>query len=86
LDRRGWQAIVARAVEDAKAGDARAREWLARYLVGDPAGGLMDLAIREHDGQTPETQVADAAAARQRAAERQQRMDELFSDFGRREP
>jgi hypothetical protein len=80
-----WQAIVERAVEDAKAGDARARDWLARYLVGEPAGGLMDLAIREHDGQTPEAQVADAAAARQRAAEREQRMDALFSDFGERE-
>jgi hypothetical protein len=32
-----WQAIVGRAVTDAKGGDAKAREWLGRYLVGDPA-------------------------------------------------
>jgi hypothetical protein len=30
-----WRKIVARAVEDAKQGDARAREWLSRYLIGD---------------------------------------------------
>jgi hypothetical protein len=29
-----WQAIVAKAVEDAKAGDAKAREWLAIHLIG----------------------------------------------------
>jgi len=29
-----WRAIIAKAVDDAKQGDAKAREWLARYLVG----------------------------------------------------
>jgi len=29
-----WRAVVARAVEDAKNGDPRARDWLSRYLVG----------------------------------------------------
>lgn len=32
-----WRAIVARAVNDAQDGDYRAREWLGRYLIGDPA-------------------------------------------------
>lgn len=32
-----WRAICRRAVADAKAGDARARDWLARYLLGNPA-------------------------------------------------
>lgn len=32
-----WQRIVARAVFDAEAGDGKAREWLARYLIGDVA-------------------------------------------------
>jgi hypothetical protein len=31
-----WREIVERAVTDAKDGDAKAREWLARYLVGGP--------------------------------------------------
>lgn len=30
-----WAKIVARAVADATKGDAKAREWLARYLIGD---------------------------------------------------
>lgn len=32
-----WREIVAAAVNDAKAGNARARDWLARYLVGLPS-------------------------------------------------
>jgi len=31
-----WRAIVAKAVTDAKRGDAVARKWLADYLVGPP--------------------------------------------------
>ncbi len=31
-----WEAIITAAVEAAKAGDHKAREWLARYLVGEP--------------------------------------------------
>ena len=30
-----WRAICLRAVEDAKIGDHRARNWLAKYLIGD---------------------------------------------------
>ncbi len=30
-----WQAVVERALVDAKAGDAKARDWLARYLLPD---------------------------------------------------
>lgn len=32
-----WQAIVERAVADAKNGDGAARAWLASYLVGKPS-------------------------------------------------
>lgn len=31
-----WRAICERAVVEAKRGDAKARDWLAKYLVGDP--------------------------------------------------
>ncbi len=31
-----WRAICRRAVKDARAGDHRARNWLSKYLVGNP--------------------------------------------------
>jgi hypothetical protein len=31
-----WAEIVARAVVDAKKGDGSARQWLSRYLCGNP--------------------------------------------------
>ena len=34
--KKDWEAIVAKAVEQAKRGDAIARKWLADYLVGPP--------------------------------------------------
>ncbi len=30
-----WRTVVVRAVADARKGDARARDWLAKHLVGD---------------------------------------------------
>jgi hypothetical protein len=39
-----WRQIVARAVQDAKAGDARAREWLSKHLMGDDPLALAELA------------------------------------------
>src|SRR5215467_6711680 len=32
-----WRAICRRAVADAEAGDAKARDWLSRFLLGNPA-------------------------------------------------
>ena len=53
-----WQEIVARAVTDAKDGDAKAREWLAGYLVGRPkalAPTLHRLAVEDAAGVDPVT-------------------------------
>lgn len=36
-----WQAIVERAVSDAKNGDGTARAWLASYLLGKPSQRLI---------------------------------------------
>lgn len=47
-----WAAIVARAVTDAKAGDAKARDWVGRYALGSNPMGLFDLARREALGVT----------------------------------
>jgi hypothetical protein len=38
-----WRAICLRAVADAKKGDAKARDWIAKYLLGAP-GDLWSLA------------------------------------------
>jgi len=51
-----WREIVARAVADAKAGDAAARAWLAGYLVGRPATvavTLHALAVEAAAGKDP---------------------------------
>ncbi len=36
-----WREIVAKAVEQAKRGDARARQWLSDYLIGKPVSMVM---------------------------------------------
>lgn len=48
-----WREIVAKTVDDAKAGDAKARDWLASYLVGKPdaaATTLHQIAVEEVAG------------------------------------
>ena len=57
-----WGKIVRKAIEDAEAGDWRAREWLAKYALGpDPkvestshhgAQRLLDLVLDEAKGET----------------------------------
>jgi hypothetical protein len=39
-----WRAVLERALADAKIGNARAREWLGKLLVGDDPLGLLELA------------------------------------------
>ncbi len=49
-----WRAIVAKALEQAQSGDAKAREWLGAYLVGKPTGdALLTLAAAEMAGYDP---------------------------------
>ena len=38
-----WRSIAKSAVEDAKNGDYRAREWLSKHLMGIPKGEAPDL-------------------------------------------
>jgi hypothetical protein len=53
-----WSAIVSKAVADAKAGDGVARQWLSRYLLGNPEG----------KAPTPrEIEIMDAAGAEESA-------------------
>lgn len=53
-----WGEIVKKAVEDAKAGDAKAREWVTRYVLGTEPITLMQLARRELQDIKPEDEIA----------------------------
>jgi hypothetical protein len=60
-----WMRIVARAVEDAEQGDAKARAWLSSYLVGKPAGdALLMLAAGERAEFDPIEEKAEGLAWR----------------------
>jgi hypothetical protein len=48
-----WQAIVYRAVQQAVGGDARARDWLSRYLLGEKPPTLSLLTAWEETGFDP---------------------------------
>ena len=48
-----WTKIVGRAVTDAEDGNAKAREWLASYLIGRPLHRL-DIAFGNEDEGPPE--------------------------------
>jgi hypothetical protein len=59
-----WREIVETAVENAKAGDAKAREWLASYLIGRPenaANTLHQIAVEEVAGTDQIAQDATLA-------------------------
>ena len=36
VDEKAWLSIIKRAIKDAKAGDRHAREWLSKWLLGEP--------------------------------------------------
>jgi hypothetical protein len=52
-----WRKIVDTAVACAKGGDAKARDWLTRYLLGDKPPTLLELAAAEHNGDGPEAMI-----------------------------
>jgi len=53
-----WRGIVGRAVADASSGDARARDWLSRYVLGVEPMRLTDLALRELMGVSADAELA----------------------------
>ena len=59
-----WQAICKRAADDALAGDARARDWLSKWLLEPSSRPLTLLAAEEMDA-TSEA-VADSEVNRRR--------------------
>jgi len=58
-----WQAICKRAADDALAGDAKARDWLAKWLLGLQTRLLTTLAAEE-SGAEPAAVVEGEIAAR----------------------
>lgn len=64
-----WRAIVRAAVDAAKSGDARARDWLCRYLLGEKPPTLLDLAADDAAG------LGTDALLVHRISERQQDRD-----------
>jgi hypothetical protein len=62
-----WRQVCQKAVDDARAGDARARDWLAKYLLGAEPLGLLALAADEADAFTPDREVALEQRVRQQA-------------------
>ena len=61
LDR--WRRIVRAALDDAENGDAKAREWIAKYALGSDPARLFDLAAAEAANVTAEDEVADVVRA-----------------------
>src|SRR5947208_112287 len=55
-----WQEVVRGALAQAKEGDAKAREWLARYLIGDKPPRLIDLAADDVAGAGIGTELLKA--------------------------
>lgn len=61
LDR--WRRIVRSALDDAENGDAKAREWIAKYALGSDPARLFDLAAAEAANVTADDEVADVVRA-----------------------
>ena len=73
-----WREIAQRAVSDAKNGDATARAWLTKHLLPEKPGGLMDLAVAEHDDRSVDDQIAAVAKSREGERRRHEKMAQLF--------
>lgn len=52
-----WREVVARALADAKNGDNKARNWLAKYLIGSNPRTLLAIAAVESLGFTPDDDI-----------------------------
>jgi hypothetical protein len=63
-----WQAICERAADDALSGDAKARDWLAKWLLGIESRLLTTLAAEE-SRSAPEAVVESEIEARRQKIE-----------------
>lgn len=70
-----WKEVVLRALADARAGDAKARDWLTQYLIGEQPPKLIDVAEQESRGRTAEDAIGQLARRRKKCDE----IDDLMS-------
>lgn len=75
-----WRDVVARALADAQAGDAAARNWLSKYLLGEGAGSLLDVAAGEAGGECPDDAIANRIAEQWSTRQWERQMAKLFDD------
>ena len=61
-----WEAICKRAADEALAGDAKARDWLAKWLLGLESRRLTTLAAEESGAEPAEVAESEIAARRQK--------------------
>jgi hypothetical protein len=60
-----WREICRQTVEAARAGDPKARDWLARYLIGDSPMKLLHLAADERAAYSPDDEIDRESKSRQ---------------------
>lgn len=72
-----WRQIVTRAVDDAKAGDPKAREWLTRYLLGNAAMSLAGLAAKELRGELADDEIQRIVAQQHADAARKAKLNAI---------
>ena len=71
-----WRAICERAADDALAGDARARDWLAKWLLGVESRPLTTLAAEESDTEPEAAAESEIAARRQKIEDDRRRIEQ----------
>lgn len=69
-----WKRIVEKAVSKAEHGDAKSREWLSRYLLGNEPGSLLEIAATEFRGLDRESEI-------RQEAEKQVELEALATKF-----
>jgi len=65
-----WQAICKRAADDALVGDAKARDWLAKWLLGLESRHLTVLAAEESRAELADVAEAEIAFRRRKLDDR----------------
>ena len=71
-----WQAICKRAADDALAGDGKARDWLAKWLLGIESRLLTTLAAEEYDAAPDTVADSEIVARRQRIEDDRQQAEQ----------
>lgn len=74
-----WQSICKRAAVDALAGDAKAREWLAKWLLGLESRLLTVLAAEESGADLADVANAEIALQKRKVGDRRKHDERSLS-------